>query len=96
MASDADRLLEIAMKKVGLRDGFSPEELGGKIGMNKLQAQVAARTLANAGVLVLGFDQSAEFSDDFRRSKAGPKTAPQSKPQTKKRVASKKRSLAAK
>jgi hypothetical protein len=96
MASDADRLLEIALKKVGMRDGFSPEELGAKVGLNKVAAQAAARTLANAGVLVIGFDQSAEFSDDFRRSKTGPtKTGSAAKAATKKRPTSK-RALAAK
>jgi hypothetical protein len=33
---------------------------------------MAARVLANAGVLVLGFDHSAEFSADFRRAKTTP------------------------
>ena len=72
MTPEADRLLEIALKKVNLADGFSPAELGAKAGLSKLQAETAARLLANAGVLVLGFDQSAEFSEDFRRLKSPP------------------------
>jgi hypothetical protein len=75
MTPEADQLLAVALKKVDLRDGFSPEELGARVGLSKLQAQAAARLLANAGVLVLGFDQSAEFSDDFRRSRTS-RTAP--------------------
>jgi hypothetical protein len=70
MTPEADQLLAVALKKVDLRDGFSPAELGARVGLSKLQAQAAARLLANAGVLVLGFDQSAEFSDDFRRSRS--------------------------
>jgi hypothetical protein len=72
MTPEADRLLTVALKKVALRDGFSPAELGARVGLSRLQAETAARVLANAGVLVLGFDHSAEFSDDFRRTKAGP------------------------
>jgi hypothetical protein len=72
MTPEADRLLALALKKVGLRDGFSPAELGARIGLSRLQAEAAARMLANAGVLVIGFDHSAEFSDDFRRAKATP------------------------
>jgi hypothetical protein len=72
MTPEADRLLTVALKKVALRDGFSPAELGARVGLSKLQAETAARALANAGVLVLGFDHTAEFSDDFRRAKAPP------------------------
>jgi RNase P/RNase MRP subunit p30 len=75
MTDEADRLLTHALKTVDLRGGFSPAELGAKVGLSKIQAETAARLLANAGVLVLGFDQSAEFSDDYRkmRSPAVPK-----------------------
>jgi hypothetical protein len=70
MTPEADQLLTLALKKIGLRDGFSPAELGAKAGLSPIQSQAAARALANAGVLVLGFDQSAEFSADFRKSRA--------------------------
>lgn len=70
MTAEANQLLTAALKKVDLRHGFSPAEIGAKLGMSKLQADAAARSLANAGVLVLGFDQSAEFSADYRKSKA--------------------------
>jgi hypothetical protein len=69
MSPEADRLLEIALKKVGLRDGFSPAQLGARVGLSKWQSELAARALADAGVLVLGFDHSAEFSDDYRRAR---------------------------
>ena len=72
MTPEADRLLGVALRKVDLADGFSPAALGAKAGLTKLQAEAAARALANAGVLVLGFDGAAEFSEDFRRSKRGP------------------------
>jgi hypothetical protein len=72
MTPEADRLLAVALKKISLRDGFSPAELGARVGLNKMQADAAARELANAGVLVIGFDRSAEFSDDYRRAKTAP------------------------
>ena len=72
MTPEADHLLAIALKRVALRDGFSPAELGARVGLSQSQAEAAARELANAGVLVLGFDQSAEFSDDFRRARTPP------------------------
>lgn len=67
MTIEAEQLLAAALKKVDMRGGFQPAELGAKLGMSKPQADAAARALANAGVLVLGFDQSAEFSPDFRK-----------------------------
>jgi hypothetical protein len=79
MTPEADRLLAVALRKVDLDDGFSPAVLGAKAGLSKLQAETAARALANAGVLVLGFDQSAEFSEDFRRMKAPPAALPPAK-----------------
>jgi hypothetical protein len=69
MTTEANQLLELALKKVDLRGGFSPADLGAKLGLSKLQADAAARALANAGVLVIGFDQSAEFSADFRKAR---------------------------
>jgi hypothetical protein len=69
MTIEAEQLLAAALKKVDLRGGFQPAELGAKIGLTKLQADAAARVLANAGVLVLGFDRSAEFSPDFRKTR---------------------------
>ena len=59
MTIDAEQLLAAALKKVDLRGGFDPAELGSKAGLSKPQAVAAARVLANAGVLVLGFDGSA-------------------------------------
>ena len=90
MTTEAQQLLEVALKKIDLRHGFSPAELGAKVGLSKLQAEAAARTLANAGVLVLGFDQSAEFSPDFRKSRM-PAAAKAVKPL---RAAKKKRATA--
>ena len=70
MTTDAEHLLAAALKKVDLRGGFSPAEIGAKLGMSPVQADAAARVLANAGVLVLGFDRSAEFSPDYRKTHA--------------------------
>jgi hypothetical protein len=69
MTAEAEQLLAAALKKVDLHGGFQPAELGAKIGLSKLQADAAARVLANAGVLVLGFDRSAEFSPGFRKTR---------------------------
>jgi len=66
-----------ALRVAKLDGSFSPAELGAKIGLKKPQAEAAARELSNAGVLVLGFDCSANFSPDFRkiRAKADAKAA---------------------
>jgi hypothetical protein len=79
MSPEADQLLAIALKKVSLRDGFSPAELGARVGLSKSQSQLAARALADAGVLVIGFDHSAEFSDDYRRKNTAVVVAPPKK-----------------
>jgi hypothetical protein len=70
MTPEAEQLLAEALRVVGLRGSFDPEELGGKIGLNKGRAEAAARALSNAGVLVLGFDNAAHFSPDYRRAKS--------------------------
>ena len=69
MDEDAQLLMTAALKHVALDDSFSATEIGARVGLNKFRAQAAARTLSNDGVLVLGFDGAAEFSDDFRKSK---------------------------
>jgi hypothetical protein len=38
--------------------------------LNRAQAESAARSLSNAGVLTLGFDCSAHFTPDFRKMHA--------------------------
>ena len=87
MTIQANELLAAALKKVDLDGGFSPAEVGAKLGLTKPQAEAAARDLANAGVLVLGFDHSAEFSPDFRKSRTAAAAAPAkgAKPAKKKR-----------
>ena len=72
MTKDAEQLVAEALKRVKLHDGFSPIELGAKIGLEKHQAEAAARALSNAGILVLGFDLAAHFSPDFRKSRKPP------------------------
>lgn len=81
MTPEAEQLLAEALRVVGLRGSFDPEELGAKVGLNKGRAEAAARALSNAGVLVLGFDNAAHFSPDFRRAKspAEPKATKSSK-----------------
>ena len=62
--------MEQALKKVKLSSGFSPSEIGARIGLDKAQSETAARVLANEGVLVMGFDNDAHFSPHFRKSRA--------------------------
>ena len=61
-------LMAEALRRVKLDGSFSPAEIGRKIGLNKPQAEMAARALSNAGVLVLGFDSAAHFSPDFKKA----------------------------
>jgi len=70
MTDEASRLMTEALRIVKLNGSFSPAEVGAKIGLNKGQAEAAARDLSNAGVLVLGFDCAAFFSPDFRKARA--------------------------
>ena len=67
MTNEAQKLLEQAVKAVGLRGSFDPAEMGHKVGLNRMQAEAAARMLSNAGVLVLGFDMAAHFSPEYRK-----------------------------
>ena len=70
MTKEASQLMAEALKRVTVSGSFSPHEVGKKIGLNKPQSESAARVLANAGVLVLGFDSAAEFSPGFRKANA--------------------------
>jgi hypothetical protein len=81
MTTEANLLMAEALKRVTVTGSFSPEEVGKKVGLTKPQAEMAARLLSNAGVLVLGFDCSAEFSPDFRKHRAAAdrKAAPRKK-----------------
>jgi hypothetical protein len=67
MNQEAQRMLTEAVRAVGLRGSFDPVELGEAIGLNRGQSETAARSLANAGILVLGFDNAAVFSPDYRK-----------------------------
>jgi hypothetical protein len=70
MTNEAQQLLAEALKRIRLSDGFSPEEIGARIGLDKPQAQAAARLLSNQGIVVLGFDFAAHFSPEFRKARA--------------------------
>jgi hypothetical protein len=72
MPPDATALLAAALKSATLQGSFLPQTLGAKLGLDKFQSQAAARWLANAGVLVLGFDSSAEFSLEYRKAHSPP------------------------
>ena len=72
MTDEANLLLAEALKRVTVRGSFDPAAVGKRLGLSKPQAESAARSLANAGVLVLGFDSAAEFSPDYRKAHAGP------------------------
>jgi hypothetical protein len=68
MMKEATQLMEAALKRVTVTGSFSPAEIGARVGLDKVQAESAARALSNAGVLVLGFDCAAEFTAGFRKS----------------------------
>jgi hypothetical protein len=70
MTHEAEKMLAAALKKVKLSGGFDPAQMGARIGLNRAQSETAARALANAGVLVLGFDFAAHFSPAYRKSHA--------------------------
>jgi hypothetical protein len=70
MTTDATQLMAEALRVVDLSGSFSPAALGAKVGLPRARAEAAARELSNNGVLVLGFDFAAEFSPDFRKSRA--------------------------
>ncbi|HXE52694.1 MAG TPA: hypothetical protein VN541_06745 [Tepidisphaeraceae bacterium] len=67
MTNEANRLLDAAVKRVGLRSSFFPAEIGQDIGLDKHQAEAAARHLSNAGILELGFDCAATFSPEYKK-----------------------------
>ena len=70
MTTEANRLMAEALRVAKLDGSFSPAEIGARVGLNKAQAESAARTLSNAGVLSLGFDNAANFTTDFRKMHA--------------------------
>lgn len=70
MTTEAEQLIAEALKRVKLSGSFSPADIGAKIGLNKSQAEVAARSLSNAGILVLGFDSAAHFSPEYKKARA--------------------------
>jgi hypothetical protein len=70
MTTEATQLMAEVLKRVKLNAGFSPIDIGAKIGLNKPQSEAAARALSNAGIIVLGFDLSAHFSVDYRKARA--------------------------
>lgn len=67
MTHEAEQLLAEAKRRVHLNESFSPVEVGARIDLPQPKAEAAARVLSNAGILVLGFDCSAEFSPDYRK-----------------------------
>jgi hypothetical protein len=70
MNKNAEQLLAEALRVAKLNGSFFPATIGAKIGLTKAESEVAARNLSNAGILVLGFDCSANFSPDYRKMHA--------------------------
>ena len=68
MTTEASTLLAAALKSATLKGSFCPTDLGARVGLNKIQAEAAARWLANAGVLELGFDSAAHFTPEHRKA----------------------------
>ena len=69
MTTEATQLMDEALRVAKLDGSFCPFEIGERIGLKRAQALIAARALSDAGVLVLGFDDAAEFSPEFRKSR---------------------------
>jgi hypothetical protein len=67
MNQEAQRLLNEAVRVAGLKGSFDAVEVGEGIGLNRGQAESAARALSNAGILSLGFDNAAQFTADYRK-----------------------------
>jgi len=84
MTTEANRLMAEALKVAKLDGSFSPAEIGARVGLNKAQAESAARILSNQGVLSLGFDNAANFTTDFRKMHA-PAKRKVAKPQLKRK-----------
>ena len=80
MNSEASTLLAAALKSASINGSFSPAEIGARIGLNKFQAEAAARWLANAGVLELGFDSAAHFTPEYRKANPPAAAAAAKKP----------------
>lgn len=72
MTNEATTLLAAALKSATLSGSFYPAEIGAKIGLNKFQAEAAARDLSKAGVLEIGFDCAANFSPEYRKAHTKP------------------------
>jgi hypothetical protein len=70
MTNEAEQLLAEVTRRVKLDESFCPVEIGAAIDLPKPKAEAAARVLANAGILVLGFDSAAEFTPDYRKARA--------------------------
>lgn len=68
MTSEASKLMDEALRTVGVNGSFSTSDLGARIGLSKIQSDAAARDLSNAGVLDLGFDCAAFFTPEFRKA----------------------------
>jgi hypothetical protein len=70
MTKEAALLMAEALRVAKLDGSFSPSAIGARIGLEKMQAELAARALSNAGVLMLGFDCAAHFTPEFRKANA--------------------------
>lgn len=67
MTTEASQFIAEAVKRVKMDGDFAPSEIGKRLGMSKMQSDILARSLSDAGVLVIGFDAVAHFSPEFRK-----------------------------
>lgn len=67
MTTEDRQFIAEALKRVKLDGDFAPAEIGKRIGMSRMQSEVIARSLSDAGVLELGFDFVASFSPEYRK-----------------------------
>ena len=68
MTTEVTTFLAAAIKTATLKGSFSPREIGRKVGLNPSQSEAVARSLANSGVLTLGFDSAAAFTPEYRKA----------------------------
>lgn len=65
MTIEATQFMAEAVKRVDLNGDFAPAEIGKRMGLSKLQSDAIARSLSDAGLLVIGFDNVAHFSPEY-------------------------------
>lgn len=67
MTIEATQFVAELLKRVDLDADFAPADIGKRIGLSKMQSDMIARSLSDAGMLVIGFDNVAHFSPEYSK-----------------------------